>query len=64
MPALATAHFSGLTGGWATVGALTTGVLAYAGLTRLHPDRQYWHDALCQTRLIAWHPTHRKPLQP
>ncbi|MBZ8143845.1 hypothetical protein CLD22_29055, partial [Rubrivivax gelatinosus] len=20
----------------------------------LHPDRQFWHDALCGTRLITW----------
>ena len=54
VPALATVHFSGLTGAWATFGAIAFGVLAYAGLTRFHPDRQYWHDAVCQTRLITW----------
>ena len=56
LPALATVHFAGLKGGWATLGVMVTGVLTYAALTRLHPDRQYWHDALCQTRLITWHP--------
>lgn len=56
LPALATLHFAGLTGSWVTLGVVSTGVLAYAALTWLHPDRQYWHDALCQTRLITWHP--------
>ena len=36
--------------------AIAAGVLAYAGLTRLHPDRQYWHDAVCGTRLVTWKP--------
>jgi hypothetical protein len=25
----------------------------YAALSRLHPQRQFWHDALCGTRLVA-----------
>ena len=54
LPALAVVHFSGLKGGWATSVALLVGVLVYAALTRLHPHRQYWHDALCRTRLIMW----------
>ena len=57
LPALAVLYFSGLTGVWPTLGALTSGVLGYAALTWLHPDRQYWHDAACQTRLVVW----RKP---
>ena len=56
LPALAAIHFSGLRGGWPTFCALAVGVLAYAALTRLHPDRQYWHDVLCQTRLVNWRP--------
>ena len=31
-------------------------VLVYALLTRLHPDRQFLHDALCGTRLVTWRP--------
>lgn len=57
LPALATAHFAGLKGGWPTTGALVAGALAYAALTRLHPDRQYWHDAICGTRLVSWRRT-------
>lgn len=56
MPALLTLHFSGLRGTGAILTALLVGVLAYAALVRLHPDRQYWHDALCRTRL-----THSPP---
>lgn len=32
-------------------------ILAYAMLALLHPRRQFWHDALCGTRLV----THRPP---
>jgi uncharacterized RDD family membrane protein YckC len=43
---------------WADTGALfgwmTLWALAYAGSTRLRPDRQYWHDVLCGTQLIDW----------
>jgi uncharacterized RDD family membrane protein YckC len=37
---------------WALFGALATGVLAYAATAWLHPQRQFWHDALCGTRLV------------
>jgi uncharacterized RDD family membrane protein YckC len=60
LPALAAVHFAGLTGGWVTFFAVLAGVLAYAALTRLHPDRQYWHDAVCKTRLVTWYPPHRR----
>lgn len=60
LPSLAGVHFSGLQGAGPTFGALTAGVLVYAALSRLHPDRQYWHDALCQTRLISWRPPTRQ----
>jgi len=54
-PALATAHFAGLHGP-AIFGVLLAGVLGYAALARLHPQRQFWHDAVCGTRLITWRP--------
>lgn len=60
LPSLAGVHFSGLQGAWPTFGAMTAGVLLYAALSQLHPDRQYWHDALCQTRLINWRPPARQ----
>lgn len=61
LPALAIVHFWGLHGGWAIAGTIAAGVAGYAALTRLHPDRQYWHDAVCGTRLVTWYPAHRKP---
>ena len=59
VPALALVQFSGVKGGWPVVAALTTGVLAYALLTRLQRDHQYWHDAVCRTRLVVWRPLRR-----
>lgn len=41
--------------GWSmrtTLGAVALGVVAYALLALLHPQRQFWHDALCGTRLV------------
>ncbi len=32
------------------------GIAGYAALTRLNPDRQFWHDTVCGTRLVVWHP--------
>lgn len=61
-PALFTLHFTGLRGSGATAFvALAAGVLGYAALTWLHPDRQYWHDAVCRTRLVDWQPPPRLP---
>jgi uncharacterized RDD family membrane protein YckC len=59
LPALAAIQLSGLKGAGFAFSALTTGVLAYAGLSRLHPQRQYLHDALCGTRLVDWPPRPR-----
>jgi uncharacterized RDD family membrane protein YckC len=55
LPALLTAKLAGLHGG-ALFGLMFVGVLAYAALARLHPDRQFWHDAACGTRLVDWRP--------
>jgi uncharacterized RDD family membrane protein YckC len=56
LPAPLMVHLSGLRGWGPFLGALLAGMFAYAALARLHPDRQYWHDALCRTRLIRWNP--------
>jgi uncharacterized RDD family membrane protein YckC len=56
LPALAWAYFNGLSGGAAISGALALGVTVYAALALLQPQRQYWHDALCGTRLVDWQP--------
>jgi uncharacterized RDD family membrane protein YckC len=56
LPALALAHLSGLRGAGPVFGSIVLGVIAYALLSQLHPQRQFWHDALCGTRLINWRP--------
>ena len=61
VPALLALHFSGLTGASAAFAILTAGVLTYALLARLHPQRQFLHDALCGTRLVTWRPPAKRP---
>jgi uncharacterized RDD family membrane protein YckC len=34
-------------------------VVGYAATARMRPDRQFWHDAVCGTRLIHW--VHQRP---
>jgi uncharacterized RDD family membrane protein YckC len=41
---------------WQGLAALGIGVVAYAMLAMLHPQRQFWHDAVCGTRLIDIRP--------
>jgi len=55
-PALISAHLAGLHDALPIAGLLTVGVVAYALLACLHPQRQFWHDALCGTRLVSWRP--------
>jgi uncharacterized RDD family membrane protein YckC len=52
MPALAAVWLSGLHGGLPLTAIVTVGVIGYALLSRLHPQRQYWHDVVCGTRLV------------
>lgn len=59
VPALVTIWFAGVKGGWPTAGALLGGVLGYASLAWLQPQRQFWHDVACGTRLISWKPPAR-----
>lgn len=56
VPALLAAWLAGLHSSGAISGMVLAGVLAYATLTRLRPDRQFWHDVVCGTRLIDWKP--------
>jgi uncharacterized RDD family membrane protein YckC len=60
LPALALAALSGLRGGVATAGVIGVGVLAYAALAYLRGDRQYFHDALCGTRIVDDHVTTKR----
>ena len=50
-PAVLVAHLNRWSPG-ATLGAVAVGVVGYALLALLHPQRQFWHDALCGTRLV------------
>jgi uncharacterized RDD family membrane protein YckC len=59
LPALGVLQWSGLSGAWPAFGTLLAGVVVYAALALLHPQRQYWHDALCGTRLVTWRPPPR-----
>jgi uncharacterized RDD family membrane protein YckC len=52
VPALVYVEIQGLRGGGAVSLALMGGVLIYAGLSRVLPQRQFLHDLLCGTRLI------------
>ncbi len=56
VPALVTLAGMGLRSGGAVTATLLAGVLAYAALARLRPDRQFWHDVVCGTRLIDSRP--------
>jgi uncharacterized RDD family membrane protein YckC len=40
-----------------TLVAVGLGVVAYALLALLQPQRQFWHDIVCRTRLISTRPT-------
>lgn len=53
LPALASVRLIGLHSGGAIVGSLVAGVLAYLLIARLHPQRQFLHDALCGSRVIT-----------
>lgn len=37
---------------WSSLAAVGIGFVIYALLTRFEPDRQFWHDRVCGTRLI------------
>ena len=53
VPALLALYLAEVHGLVAIFGVLATGVLAYAALARLNPQRQFWHDAACGTRLVS-----------
>jgi hypothetical protein len=57
VPALGSIQLAGLKGGLPITTALLAGVAAFAGLAFLRADRQFWHDAVCGTRLITWRPS-------
>lgn len=55
-PAAAVSWIAGWSG-WAGLLAVLAGIVAYAGLTLLQPQRQFWHDIWSGTRLVSFHPT-------
>ncbi len=56
LPALAWVALWGLKGGAVTTAIVVAGVLAYAALARLRPDRQFFHDVLSGTRIVDARP--------
>jgi len=54
VPALVTVRWHGLASAATVFGTLLAGVAVYAALALLRPDRQFWHDAVCGTRLVHW----------
>lgn len=53
LPALVSVWALGLHGGGAIIGSLIAGVAAYVLVARLHPQRQFLHDAICGSRVIT-----------
>jgi uncharacterized RDD family membrane protein YckC len=59
LPALLVLWLSGDRGPAPIAVALIAGVLGFAALALLHPTRQFWHDAVCGTKLITERPARR-----
>ncbi|HEY9105395.1 MAG TPA: RDD family protein [Roseateles sp.] len=57
LPALVSVRLMGLHSGGAIVGSLIAGVLAYLLIARLHPQRQFLHDAICGSRVVTQLPS-------
>jgi uncharacterized RDD family membrane protein YckC len=56
VPALLALYLSPIRSVPAMFAVISVGVLGFAALARLHPQRQFWHDAACGTRLVSWRP--------
>ncbi|MEP7058307.1 MAG: RDD family protein [Caldimonas sp.] len=41
---------------WQSLGGVAAWIAIYALSALLHPQRQFWHDALCRTRLSPYRP--------
>jgi len=57
VPALASASLAHLQSAAQILALLFVWVVAYALTALMHPERQFWHDALCGTRLVMWRPS-------
>ena len=56
VPALALAGSLHLPNAWAIFGLLAAWIALYALSALLHPRRQFWHDALCDTAIVYERP--------
>ncbi len=45
---------------WDALAAIAVGIVGYAALALLHPQRQFWHDAICDTQLVDAKPELRR----
>lgn len=59
VPALALAEAGGVRSGLGVSAIILGGVVVYALSARLRADGQFWHDALCGTRVVHWKPPPR-----
>lgn len=59
-PALIAAYAAGLHSAAQIFSLMIVGVIAYALLAFLHPQRQFLHDAVCGTRLVTWRAKSRR----
>jgi uncharacterized RDD family membrane protein YckC len=56
LPPLALANALQLPSAWAIFGLVGGWIVLYALSSRLHPRRQFWHDALCDTAIVGYQP--------
>jgi uncharacterized RDD family membrane protein YckC len=56
MPSLLLASALKLPSAWAIFGLIGGWIVLYALSARLHPRRQFWHDALCDTAIVTARP--------
>lgn len=59
VPSLLAVHLAGLNSVPSMTLTVVSGVLAYGASSRLHPQRQFLHDALSGTRVVDFNPTIR-----
>jgi len=56
LPPLALASVLGLPNAWAIFALVSAWIVLYALSALLHPRRQFWHDALCDTAVTGYKP--------
>ena len=61
LPPLALAGALHLPSAGAIFGLLAAWIALYALSALLHPRRQFWHDALCDTAIVSYKPLARRP---